>query len=381
VRDIANTIAAKQWRREFAVLDNCVYLDHATQGPLPKVTVEAMQASVATQATKGSLGFAAAHATVEDVRARFAALIGADRDEIAITSSTAMGINIVAQGLQWHKGESVVVPDFEFPANVYPWIHLATKGVEVRRIPPRDGRIAVADLLAACDAGTRVVAVSLVQFSNGFRVGIDALGEACRSRGILLVVDGMQAVGWANIDVHALPIDAMSLQSYKWLLGPFAVGWLYVRRGLIESLEPLAVGSRSMTARESFLDHRFELSPAATRYETGVLNIHGILGVGASIDLLARVGMAAIEAHVVLLADYLADGLAARRCTMGSGRQNQRERSPIVAFRHPEIEASACHRRLIEAGVAVSCREGAVRVSPHFYNTQGDIDRLLDALP
>jgi cysteine desulfurase / selenocysteine lyase len=377
----ADTVVPERWRREFAVLDNCIYLDHATQGPLPNGTVAAMQASIAAQATKASLGFAAAHAKVEDVRARFAALIGADGDEIAITSSTAMGLNIVAQGLPWREGESVVVADFEFPANMYPWMHLAGEGVEVRKVAPRDGRIAISDLLAACDAGTRVVAVSLVQFSNGFRIDAEALGEACRSRGILLVADGMQAVGWADINVHALPIDAMSLQSYKWLLGPFAVGWLYVRRSLMEKIAPLAVGSRSMTPRESFLDHRFELSPAATRYETGVLNIHGILGVGASLGLLGGIGMAAIEAHVVALADYLADRLAAKKCTMGIAWQNRRERSPIVCFRHPGLEAGACLRRLADAGVTVSQREGAVRVSPHFYNTQEDIDRLLDALP
>jgi selenocysteine lyase/cysteine desulfurase len=307
-------------------------------------------------------------------------LIRADCDEIAITSSTATGINIVANGIPWREGDAVVVPTVDFPANMYPWMRLTAKGVEVRRVPPRDGRISTEDLLAACDSKTRVLAVSLVQFSTGFRVAIEALGEACRLRGILLVVDGMQAVGWANVDVHVLPIDAMALQSYKWLLGPFGVGWLYLRRGLIEQIEPVAVGSRSVTPRESFLDHRFELSPTATRYETGVLNLHGIAAAGASLDILTQVGLPAIEAHVLSLADHLAEGLAMRGCDIMSARTNVLERSPIVVFRHPELSASACHHKLIEAGVIVSLREGAVRASPHFYNTNDDIDRLLDAL-
>jgi cysteine desulfurase/selenocysteine lyase len=378
---VSESIPAEEWRREFTIVDKCVYLDHATQGPLPKPTVEAMHASIALQATTASLGFTAAHSKVEEVRARFAALIGADCDEIALTSSTAMGINIVAKGLPWQEGNSVVVPAFDFPSNIYPWMHLKTKGVELRRIRPRNGQITVEDLLAACDSSTRVIAVSLVQFSNGSRIDIGELGEVCRSRGILLVVDGMQAVGWANINVHALPIDAMSLQSYKWLLGPFAVGWLYVRRELIDRIEPLAVGSRSMTPQESFLDHRFEFSPTATRYESGVLNIHGVLGAGASIDLLRRIGMSAIETRVLSLADHLADGLVAKNCTIDPAPENRRERSPIVAFRHPLVDARTCHRRLTEAGVGVSLREGAVRVSPHFYNTLDDIERLLDALP
>jgi len=381
VSDTANKNSAEQWRRDFAVVDNYAYLDHATLGPMPKASVEAMQVSVAIQANKGALAFPALHAAAEDIRGRFSKLIGAERAEIAITSSTAMGINIVAKGLRWREGDSVVVPSIDFPANMYPWMHLAAKGVDVRRVPPREGRITTGDLLAACDSKTQVVAISLVQFSTGFRVDIDALGEACRSKGILLVVDGMQAVGWSNVDIHALPIDVMALQSYKWLLGPPGVGWLYVRRGLIEQIEPLAVGTRSVTPRESFLDHRFELSPAATRFESGVLNLHGIAGVGASLDMLGRAGMPAIEARVLSLADHLAEGLAARGYAVVSPRTNARERSPIVVFRHPQMEASICHRRLVEAGVIVSLREDAVRASPHFYNTSDDIARLLDALP
>lgn len=375
-----NKFSLDTWRREFAINDSYVYLDHATLGPMPKASVEAIQASVAAHAVNGSLAFPGFHTMAEAVRGSFSKLIGADRDEIAITSSTAMGINIIANGLSWREGDAVVVPAVDFPANMYPWMHLAAKGVEVRRVPPRDGRITTEDFLAACDSKTRVVAVSLVQFSTGFRVAIEALGEACRSRGILLVVDGMQAIGWANIDVHELPIDVMALQSYKWLLGPFGVGWLYIRHGLIEQVEPLAVGSRSVTPRESFLDHRFELSPTATRYETGVLNLHGIAGVGASLEILTKVGMAVIEAHVLSLADRLAEGLAVRGCDIVSARTNVPERSPIVVFRHPKLNASVCHRKLIEAGVVVSLREGAIRTSPHFYNTNNDIDRLLDAL-
>lgn len=370
-----------EWRRQFAVTHDYAYLDHASLGPMPEVAVEAMQASVAAQATKGALAFPALQSAAEDVRARFAAFIGADADEIAITSSTAMGINIVAKGLPWRDGDSVVVPAIDFPANMYPWMHLAARGVEVRRVPSREGRIPADDLMAACDPKTRVVAVSAVQFSTGFRADLQTLAEACRARGILLVVDGMQAVGAIALNVHALAIDAMALQSYKWLLGPHGVGWLYVRRGLVGEIAPLAVGSRSVTPRESFLDHRFELRTTATRFETGVLNFHGLAGAGASLDLLGGVGIGTIEARALELADRLAAGLVTRGCTIVGSRAEARERSAIVVFRHPRVEAAACHRRLLEAGVVVSLREGAIRASPHFYNTEDDIDRLLDALP
>jgi selenocysteine lyase/cysteine desulfurase len=234
--------------------------------------------------------------------------------------------------------------------------------------------------MSACDSTTRVVAVSLVQFSNGFRVDVAALGEACRARGILLVVDGMQAVGALEIDVHDLPIDAMALQSYKWLLGPHGVGWLYIRRGLLDRIEPLAVGTRSVTPRASWLDHRFELADNAARFETGVLNLHGIAGAGASLELLHEVGIRAIETRVLSLADRLADSVAARGCVIVGSREHSRERSSIVTFRHASMDVQACHKRLADAGVVTSMREGVIRASPHFYNSEDDIDRLLDAL-
>lgn len=376
-----NTDSITEWRSQFAVTANYTYLDHATLAPIPTLSVDAMAASIASQASKGSLVFPALQARAEEVRGCFATFIGAEPMDIAITSSTAAGINVVAQGLRWRRGDSVVVPSIEFPANMYPWMHLAGRGVQLRRIDPKDGRITVDDLLAACDQTTRVVAVSLVQFSTGFRVDIEALGEACRSRGILLVVDAMQAVGALKVNVNELPIDALALQSYKWLLGPHGVGWLYVRRELLEQIEPLAVGSRSVTPRQSYLDHRFELAHSAMRFETGVLNLHGLAGVGASLNLLHRVGIPTIEARVLALADRLADSLNVRGYTIVGSRSKRAERSAIVTFRHPRMDTNTCHRRLMEAGVVVSLRESAIRASPHFYNTEDDIDRLLDALP
>jgi cysteine desulfurase/selenocysteine lyase len=369
------------WRREFAAARDCAYLDHATLAPLPRVAVDAMAASIESHARKGSLAFHDLHANAERVRAQFAELIGADAGEVAMTSSTAAGINIIAKGLRWPEGDSVVVPSIEFPANMYPWLHLERRGVRVRRVAPVDGRIAVDRLMAACDDTTRVIAVSLVQFSSGFRLDVQSLGETCRARGILLIVDGMQAVGSLAIDVHKLPIDAMALQSYKWLLGPHGVGWLYVRKELLDRIEPLAVGSRSVTPRASYLDHRFELAESATRFETGVLNLHGIAGAGASLELLQRVGIANIEARVLALSERLARGLNARGYAILGSRSNASECSAIVAFRHPTIDASTCHARLATAGVVTSVREGAIRASPHFYNSEDDIDRLLDALP
>lgn len=374
-------ISPDEWRREFAVTERYAFLDHASLGPIPRSTVDVMHASLLNHATQAAVAFPAFHTVTEDVRGRFARLVGTHDDEIAITANTATGISVIAKGLEWREGDNVVVPAIDFPSNMYAWMQLSSRGVETRRVLPREGRVLVEDLLSACDSRTRVVAVSLVQFSTGFRVDIDALGQDCRARGILLVVDGMQGIGWMDIHLEPSPIDAMALQSYKWLLGPFGVGWLYVRRGLIQQLEPLSIGGRSMTPRDSFLDHRFELSGSATRFESGVLDLHSIAGAGSSIDLLAKVGIASIEAHTLALAHRLAEGLIARGYILVNARTRPRECSPIVVFRHASLEASTCHSRLREADVIVSLREGMLRASPHFYNNENDVDRLLNALP
>lgn len=370
----------ERWRREIEVTGDVAYLDHATIGPLPRATVRAMSDWVARQGREGSGMWPAIQAAADVVLRDFAAFIGARPEEVARVAGTAMGVTVVAEGLPWRDGESVVLPEMEFPANRYPWLHLRRRGVEVRCVPARDGRVEVDDLVAACDGTTRVVAVSVVQFSNGFRADVTALGEACRARGIRLVVDGMQAVGAVRMDVGSLPIDALACQSYKWLLGPHGAGWLYVRRDRIDAIEPLALGSRSITPGTSFLDQRFELKESAGRFETGIVNYQGIAALGASLEFLAGIGIDVIERRVLMLSERLGAGLLAKGCRVLGAPRNRDERSAIVTFLHPGLESEACYRRLLEAGVVTCLREGAIRVSPHVYNTEDEIDRLLDAL-
>jgi cysteine desulfurase/selenocysteine lyase len=204
-----------------------------------------------------------------------------------------------------------------------------------------NGRVLVDDLINACDSKTRVLSVSSVQFSNGYRVDLSTLGEACRSRNIMLVVDANHTVGAFAFQVKDLPIDAMATQSFKWLCGPYNTGWLYIRKELIESIRPSAVGPLSALPSESFLDTRFCLRTDAGRFETGVLNFAGIIGAGVSLRYFKSIRMDVIENRVIHLTDY----------------------------------------RLANEGIVISMREGALRISPHFYNTEEEVDELLAALP
>lgn len=398
-------------RAHFPITERCVYLDHAFVGPLSRDAASAVQNATEQHEHGGSLSFANLIGKTDGVRALFADFIGADPSEIAIVNTTSMAISIVANGISWETGDNVVIPENEYLSNVYPWQHLSRRGIELRKVPSHDGRVTVDQLLNACDRRTRIVAVSWVQFSNGYRTDVSALGEACRSRGILLVVDANHAVGALTMDVHELPIDILATQSFKWMLGPFNVAWLYVRHDLIDRLEPFAVGPLSAVPDMSFLNQTLALRSDAGRFETGVPNFTGILGVGASLALLNRVGIQTIEKRILDLSDYLAEGLQSRGYRVLSPRARPEERSGILVYRHakPEIAVprtrentaladeqirskgldrrgndpwhSACLDRLIENGIILSMREGALRASPHFYNTEDEIDRLLEVLP
>jgi selenocysteine lyase/cysteine desulfurase len=369
------------WRQHFPITERHAYLDHAAVGALPRESVAALAAAGQMQADQASKAYQGFETMVEDLRGTFAALIGADVEEIGLAKNTSMGLSTVAAGLPWRRGDSVVLSAVEFPCNVFPWTALAERGVEVRSVPAPAGRVLADDLMAACDATTRVVALSYVQFSNGFRADVDTLGELCRARKILLVVDAMQAVGALAVDVHRSPIDVLATASNKWLLGPFGCGWLYVRRELIEQIQPLVFGVYTMTPRTTYLDHSLTLRSTARRFDDGVPNFLGLAGLQPSLNLLRTVGPAVIEARVLALTDRLAEGLTARGYTVLSPREKPGERSSIVTFRHPAHDSAKLQARLTEAGVVVSLREGAIRVSPHFYNSEDEIDRLLEALP
>jgi cysteine desulfurase/selenocysteine lyase len=369
-----------EYRALFPITERFAYLDHAALGPLARPVVEAQQAFLEQQATLGSEATAGHRAAKDRLRRSMAEFIGAHPEEIALTKNTPEGLSIVASGLGWRPGDSVVTSDLEFPANMYPWLNLREKGVEVRIVPSEDGRVPAERLMEAVDATTRVLAISLVQFSTGFRSDLARLADFCRPRGVFLVTDAMQAVGALPIDVHALGVDFLACASHKWLLGPFGMGWFYCRRELLERLRPTEVGQGSMVERASYLDYQVDFVPSAARFECGVVNMGGVLGLQASLDLFNEVGRERVRDQILGLGDRLADGLLARGYEVVSSRADG-ERSGILSFRRERHDSAALRERLRQAGVIVSLREGLVRVSAHFYNNVDDVDRLLAALP
>jgi selenocysteine lyase/cysteine desulfurase len=368
-----------RFREQMPVCDRWAYLDHAAVAPLSGPAGEAIAGWLREATDEGATVWPAWSRGVERARAAGARLLGAATEEIALVHSTTEGINLVAEGYRWQPGDNVVTLADEFPSNQYPWLNLADRGVETRRLPTDEGRLNPAALAAACDDRTRIVSLSWVGYATGFRHDLAAVAEVVHDRGALLFVDAIQGLGVFPLDVARTPIDFLAADGHKWLLGPEGAGLFYVRREHLARLRPLGVGWNSVVHAHDFTHIDLDLKPSAARYEGGTQNMAGFLGLAASLELLLEHGTEAIAARVLAIADLAVDRLQSLGARVVSCREDER-RSGIVAFELPGADPVDVRRRCLQAGVVVSCRAGRLRISPHAYNNDDDIGRLIEVL-
>jgi selenocysteine lyase/cysteine desulfurase len=370
-----------QTREQFPVTQRYAYLNHASVGALSQAVVGAMTRYLTQRGNSGGEALVDWDADIEQIRQTCARFIDGNRDEIVFTGSISHGLNIVACGLDWREGDNLICAETEFTANVYPWTNLRRRGVEVRFVPARQNRILVEDVAAMIDRRTRLVAISFVEFRTGYRNNLDALAALCHERGAYLCVDGIQGLGALQFSVAQTPVDFMAAHAAKWMIGPIGAGFLYVRRELLQVLNPVMAGWRGVVDRDDYFKYDSPLRQSGERFEPGSPNFAGLLGMEAAIELLLSAGMAEIEARILALTDYLIAGLQAKGCAIGTPIQHRHERSGIVSFRHPAADPAELCERLHDADVIVSVRGDLIRVSPHFFNTEDDLDRLLAVLP
>jgi cysteine desulfurase/selenocysteine lyase len=365
---------------EFPATRECAYLNHAGTGPLPRRSAEAMARLAETVSRTGDRVWMDRMREVERVRGLAARLLGArEAAEVAFVENTSTALSLVAEGLDWRAGDNIVGAALEFPSNVYPWMNLAHRGVEYHQAPERDGRIDPDELLGLCDGRTRLLALSWVQYASGFRSDLARLGAACRERGILFVVDVIQGLGALPLDVEAAGVDVAAASGHKWLLGPEGAGLLYVSNRVVERLRPARTGWRSAKDPFRWTDYDLTWNEGARRFESGTFNVYGIVALGASLDLLLGAGIEAIAPRVLALADRAARGLADLGFTVVSSRRPD-ETSGIVTATHPRHEPGALVKALAGKDVVLAARAGRLRFSPHFYNTETEIDRALAEL-
>lgn len=365
-------------RSEFPITGKYAYFDHAAVGPLPRRAVEAAK-RVLEEKTEGDVHWGSWEEIAEATRRSIATLIGSSPDEVALVHSTTEGLAIVANGLSYRKGQNIVTCDLEFTSNLFPWQALSKRyGLELRVVRSRDGRLLMDDFSNAIDARTRLVAISYVQYSNGFRIDLEGLSKIAHEKGAHIVTDAVQALGEMPVDVSKLGVDFLATSGYKWLLSPVSTGFLYVRRDLLDELWPTIVGYRSDEHPMEFSFREFQPARTARRYEGGQLNFPGFAGMKESIELLQTVGVDNVWHRILSLVDRLTDGLKRNTSVQMRSALETASRSGIVnlACRYPDSAVE----RLLKRGIVVSVRGGGLRISPHFYNSEKEIDQLLSEL-
>jgi cysteine desulfurase/selenocysteine lyase len=360
---------------EFPVADRLLYMNHAGVSPIPASSAAAGVRLLNQYRDEGALRSRKWVELADEGRDRFARLIGASTDEIAFIKNTSEGISFIAAGFPWKEGDNLVTANVEFPANIYPWMRLEAYNIEVRMVQAREGRVRKEDVIAACDEKTRLVALSSVEFANGYRIDLPGIGEYCQKQGIFFFVDAIQSLGVIPMDVRGFGIDALAADGHKWMLSPEGIGGFYISRDVMEMVEPVVLGWHSVRNRFDYENYDFRLSPDARRFEPGSFNTVGLAAFGASLELILSIGVERIWERVRRLTEEAIESALHAGYEVVSPR-NPEERSGIVTFRVPGADSQALWKALLSRNAVCSHRLGGIRLSPHFYNTSEEIARF-----
>jgi len=388
-------------RQEFPALQHQVFLDSACVSLAPQRTVTKLRELLDMVATCPSGSSTQHHLDLDAMRSaarpQIAQLINAAENDIALVESTTHGLNLVADAIPLERGDRVLICDLEFLEVALPWVQKRrTLGIEIDVVPNRDGQIAVEDIEATITPKTRVLAISSVQWSNGFRCDLDAVSRLCRSRGVFLIADAIQQVGSIPLDVQSTPVDAVACGGHKWLMAPFGCGFLYLSPAFRAKVKAPLAGYLSVAEPENGWDTYFEtpsITPvndyqfigSARRWETGgTANYPGAIALAESVGLINQIGIEAIAEHVLSLTDYLINTLE-RQPVRVVTPFDRRYRSGIVTFTlDTPDENAALLAFLQQQKVLVSIRYtsdvGGIRVACHLFNNREDIDRLVEVI-
>jgi cysteine desulfurase/selenocysteine lyase len=365
-------------RSSFPDLGEVTFLDHAAASPLPRPSVDAM---IATAERLGSSNPPNALDYADQLRVEIAEMVNGDPESVALTRSTAHGITILSNGLDFSPGDNVVVVEDDYPAARYPWMARRGDGLEVRLVRPGNGPVTPELVLDMTDARTRVVCLADVMFITGYRIDIASIGAECRRRGILFCVDGMQSVGAFKIDVIASNIDLLSSGTVKWLMGPNGVSFCWMRPDLVQQLPPLIPGALSVENRMDFTNVEPVWAHDAHRFEETWLPPPEMAALSTSIRIAQGVGLTAIAQGVRKNARALVEGLVELGADLrGPWPRSDSELSGIVSFSHRATTTEQIGAELTKAQVRFSHRADSIRLSPHYYNTPDDLDRALEAV-
>jgi selenocysteine lyase/cysteine desulfurase len=373
-----------QFRKEMPVTQRWAYFDHAAVGAIPQLAFDRISRWASEALLDGDAVWGGWQKLHEGARHTAAQLFNAQPSEISLVPNTSFGINLVAEGFPWKAGDNVVIPDHEFPSNIYPWMQLQDRGVELRVVPLDGSRLPVNGLLDAIDSRTRIVSVSWVGYASGYRVDPCELAERVHQRGALFFLDAIQGLGVFPLDVRKTPIDFFAADGHKWLLGPEGAGLFYLREEHLNLLRPLNIGWNSVAHGNDFSRVDLNLRRAASRYESGTQNMAGFIGLGASLETLAKFGLgpthSAIGQRVLELTDILAERMIRAGWALASDRSSEAVKSGILSFEIPGCDSLQLKQQLHSEKVVLSFRGGKLRLAVHAFNDESDFDRLFAAV-
>jgi cysteine desulfurase / selenocysteine lyase len=370
-------------QRYFPISKSKIFMAHAAVTAMPGPVVEAMSRFVQRNSEEFP-DYPETLALIKQTRESAARLVNASPEEIALLGPTSLGLSLVANGISWSPGDEIVCYLDDYPANVYPWINLREKGVVVRFIEPAQiGELTIETLERALTPKTKLVALASCSFMAGFRIDIAAIGKLLRQRGILFCLDAIQTLGAFPTTVEY--VDFLSADAHKWLLGPVAIGVVYVRKELFDVCRPTLLGAWNVKGLGYVAQDQIEFVESAQRYEPGILNYPGIAGMKASIDLLLEVGIEKIGQRILSIRNRLVSGLGELGFEPLGANQGPANQSGIIAVSHPHRNIASAFKRLSENRVVCSPRQDRqginyLRFSPHFYNTEEEVDRVLELL-
>jgi cysteine desulfurase/selenocysteine lyase len=371
-------------QHEFPVAREKIFLAHAGDCPLPRRVAEAIR-NYAWQCTQGDQEtILPAYQLEQQSRERAARLLGATPDEIAFVGPTSLALSFVAAGLRLKRNENILIYLDDYPSNVYPWLALGEKRVEVRLLNIRElGRIRTIDVIGQVDEQTRLVALASCHFVAGYRIDLQAIGAALRQRDILFCVDGIQTIGAFPTTVENL--DFLAADAHKWMLGPCAAGILYVRKAIQEKLSPTVYGWNNVRCPNYVAQEEMVFRPDARRYEAGTHNLLGLVGLNAAFELLLEIGIDNISAELLRKRAWLIPALEAKGYAVLHASAPPGNASAIISFSRPGADLPALHAKLEAANIATSLRadrsgQRYIRLSPHFYNTDAELHRVLELL-
>ncbi|MCR8433654.1 MAG: aminotransferase class V-fold PLP-dependent enzyme [Candidatus Korarchaeota archaeon] len=364
-------------RAHFPGISCGTYLNTASIGLIPDVSISALENFI-RQRCFGNIFWLEWYSALDDIRTHVSRLINANYEEIAFVQNTSMGLNLIANSINWQSGDNIVINDLEFPTNVFPWQVVAKRyNLELRCVRNVNGMLRKEDFEKVVDERTKTIAVSWVEFGNGFVNDLRFLSKLAHENGALLVVDGIQGVGALKIDVKAMGVDILVCGFQKWLLG-IGSGFLYIDENVLGDLKVPFAGWLSDKDPYAFDFREYEPASGAKRFELGSPSFADALVARESLRFIAGIGIENIEKRDLELISYLRKRLAELDRVIFMTPEGTL--SPILTFKLEGIDTKSLLEYLLERNIYVSVRLGALRVSPHFYNNAGDIDRLLNAL-